>query len=237
MSPDEFQAAMGRLRSATPSGSQLAEPFVELFRVTGSSISTIGDLLGSQTVSATDTLAARIDEVQFDLGEGPCWDAIGSGAPILEPDFRNRERIMWPAFTAAIARDQVASLFAFPMLVGPLKVGAVDLYAASPMDLGDAECLHAAAMADVVGRNILQSALAETAEEYREDTSNPFSRRLVHQATGMVLAQLGVSADDAVLVMQAHAFGSGTSMMDVAHRILDGELDFSVREGTIEDSE
>ena len=237
MSPDEFQTAIGRLRSATPDGNQLADPFVELFRVTGTSVSTIGDLLGSQTVAATDSLAARIDEVQFDLGEGPCWDAIGSGAPILEPDFHTRESKDWPAFSAAIANDPVASLFAFPMLIGPLKVGAVDLYAASPMSLGDVECRRAAVMADIVGRRVLEAALSDTAEEYREDTSNPFSRRLVHQDTGMVLAQLGLSADDAVLVMQAHAFGTGLSMMDVAHRILDGELDFSVRDGSIEDSE
>lgn len=237
MSPDEFRSAIGRLRSAAPHGSQLAEPFVELFQVTGTSVATIGDLLGSQTVAATDEQAARLDEVQFDLGEGPCWDALGSGAPILEPDFRRRGRENWPAFTAAIAQDAVASLFAFPMLIGPLRVGAVDLYAAAPMHLDDAECRHAAAMADVVGRRILESSLTETAEEYREDTSNPFSRRLVHQATGMVLAQLNVSVDDAVLVMQAHAFGAGMSMMDVAQRILDGELDFSVQQGRIEDSE
>jgi hypothetical protein len=237
MSPDEFQTAIDRLRSAAPRDSQLAEPFVELFQVSGTSVSTIGDLLGSQTVAATNRQAARLDEVQFDLGEGPCWDAIGSGAPVLEPDFRTRGWKEWPAFTAAIAADPVTSLFAFPMLIGPLKVGAIDLYAASHMELGDVECRRAAVMADVVGRRILEAALADTAEEYREDTSNPFSRRLVHQATGMVLAQLGVSADDAVLVMQAHAFGTGLSMMDVANRILDGELDFSVHNGSIEDSQ
>jgi hypothetical protein len=37
--------------------------------------------------------------------------------------------------------------------------------------------------------------------------------------------------------MQAHAFGTGLSMMDVANRILDGELDFSVHNGSIEDSQ
>ncbi len=236
MPPDDFQTAIGRLRAAEPGGVDLAEPFVDLFRVTGTSVSTIGDLLGSQTVAATDPLSARLDELQFDLGEGPCWDALGARSPILEPDFRRRTHDKWPAFSAAIAHDPVASLFAFPMLVGPLKVGAVDLYAASPMELGDVECRKAAAMAEVVGRRILGSSLTGVAEEYREDTSNPFSRRIVHQATGMVLAQLGISADDAVLVIQARAFGTGASMMDVARSILEGDLDFSVRDGEIEDS-
>jgi hypothetical protein len=35
------------------------------------------------------------------------------------------------------------------------------------------------------------------------------SRREIHQATGMVLAQLNIAVDDAALLLRAHAFASG----------------------------
>ena len=52
----------------------------QVFPVTGSAVSTVGGFLGSETVAASDEYAARLDELQFDLGEGPCWDAVRSGA-------------------------------------------------------------------------------------------------------------------------------------------------------------
>jgi hypothetical protein len=57
-----------------------------------------------------------------------------------------------------------------------------------------------------------------------------FSRRLIHQATGVVLASIEVSAEDARLVIQGHAFAAGKPMMTVAQDILDGRLRF-VRDG------
>ncbi|MFF1877018.1 GAF and ANTAR domain-containing protein [Leifsonia sp. NPDC058230] len=234
---DRFTAAMESVSLTRVPASDLSRPFVELFPVTGTAVSTIGDLLGSETVSASDARAARLDELQFDLGVGPCWDALHSAEPVLEPDLRNRPRRVWPVFSETVARDGIRSLFAFPMLVGPLKIGAIDMYAEAPTEL-DAEATgQATALAGVVARQILQQALAEAGSEYTEDVSNPFSRRIIHQATGMVLAQLGVDASDARLVIQGHAFAAGRSMMEVAQDILERRLDFSNRQGEIEDSE
>jgi AmiR/NasT family two-component response regulator len=78
--------------------------------------------------------------------------------------------------------------------------------------------------------------LHRSSREYTDDAGNPYSRRIVHQATGIVLAQLDVSADDARLVIQSHAFANDRSMMDVSRDIVDGRLDLSLDHGRIEDS-
>jgi hypothetical protein len=230
---DGFATAMRRLDEARRDGSDYAQTFVDLFPVNGTAVSTIGDVLGSQTVSASDRQAERLDELQFDLGEGPCWDALRLARPILEPDLRNEPRRVWPAFSEAIRDDPVGSIFAFPVAVGPLRLGAVDMYAHAPATLGEEQTRQATAMAEVVGRQLLQNALASDSE-YRDEVANPFSRRIVHQATGMVLAQLNMDAGDARLVIQGHAFAAGRSMIDVSQDILDGRLDFSTLEGGAE---
>jgi hypothetical protein len=53
----------------------------------------------------------------------------------------------------------------------------------------------------------------------------------------MVLAQIDVSADDARLVIQGHAFTSGKPMMDIAEEILDGRLRFTRTGNRIEVAE
>ncbi|WP_285114237.1 GAF and ANTAR domain-containing protein [Leifsonia sp. fls2-241-R2A-40a] len=202
--------------------------FVRLLPVSGSAVSTVGDLLGSETISASDAQAARLDELQFDLGEGPCWDALRYRRPILEPDLQTRPRRWWPMFSPAVSQEDVGALFAFPMLVGSLKIGAVDIYSREPMSLTDRQTEQAVELTQRVARSVLQSALLPLDEEEQRDTVAPkYSRRLVHQATGMVLAQLGVTAEDAHLVIRAHAFSTNRTMMAVSRDILEGRLDFS----------
>ena len=56
---------------------------------------------------------------------------------------------------------------------------------------------------------------------------SPLSRREIHQATGMVLAQAGTSARDALLLMRAYAFAQGRTVRDVARDVVSRSLDFT----------
>jgi hypothetical protein len=228
-----FTSAIDALERSGGSPDELAAPFVAVFPVSGAAVSTIGELLGSETVSATDEQAARLDELQFDLGEGPCWDALRSTRPVLMPDVRRDAPSAWPAFSAAISDDDLSSIFAFPLCVGPLRIGAIDMYSVAPVRLDSRQALQAGAMADVVSRQVLRHALNAVGDE-NEETGNAFSRRFIHQATGVVLAQLDLSADDARLVIQGHAFASSRTMMDVARDIVEGRLRFTKGPGGIE---
>ena len=232
---ERLDAAIDALERSADHPPAFAKPFVEMFPISGAAVSTVGSLFGSETVSASNTLAARIDELQFDLGEGPCWDAMILARPILEPNIQVSPRRIWPAFSTALRDQNVASLFAFPLTLGGLRIGAIDLYSDRPVELDDSQSRQAEAMATIVGRNVLRRALDELAGDY-DDTVNAFSRRLVHQATGMVLAQLRIPADDARLVIQGHAFATNRSMMEVAQDVVDRTLTFTQGGAGIESS-
>jgi hypothetical protein len=236
MDDSRLSAALIELERLADEPSSFCRPFLSMFPITGASVSTVGDLLGSETVSASDALAARVDELQFDLGEGPCWDAMNRGLPVLEPRIRENPRSSWPAFSPALRTHPVNSLYAFPLQVGPLRIGAVDLYSIDPTDLTSTQTRHAATMARAVGRHVLRRALDEIGGEH-EDVGNAFSRRLIHQATGMVLAQLRIHGDDARLIIQGQAYATNRSMMEIAQDIVEGRLSFSHGRSGIEDSE
>jgi hypothetical protein len=238
--PDAFADAMNALTGPTPSETALARPITDALPVSGLAISTLGDFLGNETVSASDDLAARLDELQFDLGEGPCWDAFGTGRAVLEPNIRQHPRGVWPAFSDAIRDHNVGAMFAFPLFVGPLQLGAMDLYSIEPKALSEKHTHQSAAFAAVVSRLILHRALERAGSEREgEGDALPdtrYSRRTIHQATGMVLAQLGLPPDEARLVIQAHAFATGRSMQEIAEDIVNRRLNFSMRDTGIEES-
>ena len=229
---DAFTATLNELERSADRPERFSASFLDVFPITGVSVSTVGEVLGSETISATDELAARLDELQFDLGEGPCWEALRTASAVTEPDFTRRGAVRWPSFASAVDRGAVASIFAFPLSVGELQLGAIDLYSRSPVTLSPQQCTQATAMADVIGRHVLREALSTSPEPDAENS--PYSRRTVHQATGVVLAQLDVDAEDALLMIQARAFATGQSMMDVATAVVSGSLSFTRSDSGIE---
>ena len=221
MTGDPFLIAANALTGSGGSVADLAHPFLSLLPVSGASISTFGPLLGAETISATDVLAGRIDELQFDLGEGPCWDALTSRRPVIEPDVAST--VSWPAFTDAVRRERVGAIFAFPLVFGPIEIGAVDLYSTTPSTLTLAQQRQTLALSAIVSRILLRHALADRASA----PTTSFSRRLIHQATGMVLAQLETTPGDAYLVIQARAFADNRSMREIAEDIIERRITFT----------
>lgn len=232
MMGSNFASALAQLEQSGDRPAEFSVPFVEFLPITGAAVSTLGDILGSETLSATDERAARLDELQFDLGEGPCWDAMRSARPVAAASFRIDGSKRWPAFFGALEGEDVSSLFAFPLHVGPLRIGAIDLYSREPTVLNPDHELRASAMAYVISRHVLRLALDD--HEREASLQQPLTRRVVHQATGVVLAQLDMSADDARLVIQGQAFATGRPMTDVAEDIVTGRMRFTRLDDMIE---
>ena len=227
---ESFEAVLATLERAPDQPERYCAAFLSVLPVGGAAVSTIGQVLGSETLAASDAQAARIDELQFDLGEGPCWDAMRSAYPVLQPAIRKSGHERWPAFTQSVIQEGISSVFAFPLAVGPLRFGAIDLYSSVPVSLSETQAHQAEAMAQIVSRHVLRQALTSIGEDQQAPVS-AYSRRLIHQASGVVLAQIDVSADDARLMIQGHAYAAGRPMMDVAQDILEGRLRFT-REGS-----
>ena len=211
--------------------SNLCEPFLSVIPVSGASISVLVPAMAQTTVCASDDTAARLDELQFDLGEGPCWESLSLRMPVLNSDLHEDDRTEWPIFRAAIYKTSVAgtdvgAMFAFPLYIGSLDIGAVDLYSDRPRTLSPVEVEDGKALAEVVTWQVLRRMLANYDGHELGDES-AWSRREVHQATGMVLAQLDITAADATILLKAHAFTTGRSVREIANDVIDRRLIFT----------
>jgi hypothetical protein len=202
---------------------------VSAIGVDGAAVSTLGDPLGSETICASDDATARLDEIQLDLGEGPCWEALSTGLPVVESDLQHSVNPAWPLARELLRATGIGALYAFPLVVAGIKIGAVDLYSDTSMRLTDQQLTDASLLSGILARQVLRRGLvaANAGQEDADLVEGVFSRREVHQATGMVLAQMRLTADDALLVLQGHAFAEGRPLRDVAADVIARRLDFT----------
>jgi GAF domain-containing protein len=206
----------------------LCSRFVDSLAVTGASISMFGADGRGSTICASDELAGRLDELQFDLGEGPHWEVLRTRRPLVHEDLLQSAHSSWPVFGAAVVDLGVRALFAFPVTASEVTVGVVDLYRTTPGGLGDDGMAAALSLAERIAGPALRAAFRSAEEERPSGATVSAMRREVHQAIGMILVQLDTNAAEAFSRLRGHAFSTGRSVQDVARDVVARELDFAV---------
>jgi hypothetical protein len=168
-----------------------------------------------------------ITELQFELGEGPCLDAYASAEPVLLPDLTAQGAARWPVFAAAAAQFGVAAEFCFPLGVGAVTIGVLDLCRDEPGMLSGEHLADALIAADIARDAVLY---------LQESPGHPgvaalldavgMDRFVVHQATGMIAAQMNKTPADALARLRAAAFESGRSIYDIAQDVVERRVRF-----------
>ena len=206
---------------------------VRVLEVSGAGVSMVTSGGSRVPVCATDDTAMCVEELQLTLGEGPCVDAVHSGTPVLvhdltEPDDLSVER--WPAFMKGAEAAGVRAVFAFPLRIGALRIGAMDLYRDTPGELTTSDLSAALMAADATALALLT--LDTDRFDLAGDDRGPTAafQSQVHQATGMVQIQLGVTTDEAFLALRARAFATGQSLTDLASDVVARKLRFSTED-------
>ena len=107
------------------------------------------------SVCTTDEVSAQIEELQYTLGEGPCVDAHRHHAPVIEPDLASPGLVRWAAFSRSAVAAGARAVFGFPVAVGDIRVGALNLYRDRPGPLTADQHADALVVAEVAARSII----------------------------------------------------------------------------------
>ena len=224
----------GQLGHGEPVRSGLSGMFIEGLPVDGASISVVGESGIHSVVSSSGGAAAVLERLQFGLGEGPHWDVLAAGKPVLVGDLRSSSVEHWPTFAAEATSLNIGAMFSFPMKLGTAIVGVVDLCRYQPGELSAAEVQEAVTLTRAVTRAAVHVATDAANTEVDAGPLNPIGpypemRREVHQATGMLAVQLGAttSTTDAFATLRAFAFAHDRPVDDVASDIVNRRLDLS----------
>lgn len=195
--------------------------------VSGAAIAEMSDVNRRETVCATDEVAEQLEDLQFGLGEGPCMQAVGTGSPVLVSDIREATSSRWPVFAEAASRTPARAMYCFPLQIGAISVGVFDLYRDRPGPLTPAELAGALLFADVALWTLLDLRARPDLEATMSE--HPLAelglhRAEIHQATGMVMVQLGASAETALARLRAYAYAQSRSLEDIARQVVSRQL-------------
>jgi hypothetical protein len=182
--------------------------------------------VGLEVLCASDYIAERVEWVQVSLGEGPAWEVVTLGGPVVIPRLADVDE-RWPVFSSEASSSGVGSMCAVPLQVGAIKVGVLDLYRDDPEPLDPQDFADVVAVADLVTAILLTvGRTGRITEALGPWWDQPLSTREVHQATGMIMAQLGIDAKHAYVRLQAFAYAERRSIDDIAHDVVARRLRF-----------
>jgi hypothetical protein len=215
-----------------PTAKRLGEVCADVTAMTGAGIMLMSHEVPAGSVCATNDVSALIEDLQFTLGEGPCVDAYTAGRPVLEPDLAEPAVRRWPAFSPLVLNAGARAVFGFPLQVGAVRLGALNLYRDRSGSLSDDQHADALVMADVAAHSVLsmQSHAPPNAVAAELDVAADF-HLVVHQASGMVAAQLGVSVAEALIRLRAYVFAHDLTLTTVAQLVVGRRLRFDPTDG------
>ena len=215
--------------------------------ITGAAVSVMTSAGHQGTVTATDEVAAMIEDLHFGLGEGPAVAAFHGRQAVIVRDLDSTPNAAtWPAFTPAALDLGVRSIAAFPLLIGAADLGVLVTHGDEPTDFDLQQRTEALRLADAASLALLDlmggarpfgvadpdSMDGPSPDGHSPDGHSPdghvdvagFFRVEVYQAAGMIMVQLGVTIEEAMVRLRAHAFANDVSVRAVSRAVVRREL-------------
>ena len=216
-----------------PAADRLCRACLPVLGVDAAAVSLIDDGESRGTFGASDAAARLLDALQFTAGEGPCLEAALTMTPVLVPDLHAQDEPRWPAFKDAAERAGVRAVFAMPVRVGTIGLGALDLFRSVSGPLSTTQESDALLFAEAAAQILLDliddadpASKAEPLDQWEQMAS--LSRIEVYQATGMIMAQLDLSPTAALIRLRAHAFVNELTATEVAELVISRHLRMEV---------
>jgi hypothetical protein len=180
-----------------------------------------------ETLYASDQTTADLEEFVLTVGEGPSVDAF-AGGPVLVADLAAPDSsARWPAFSTEAGAAGMRAAFALPLQVGGIRLGVISLYRTRAGPLGREQLADALVLADTACALLLDAAPGNPADPGALGPEQARPRHPeVHQATGMLIVQLGVTAAVALVRLRAYAYANNLRLQDVAREIVARRLRF-----------
>ena len=150
---------------------------------------------GIDTPAGSDERLNRIDELQFRLREGPCFDALRTHDFVHSRDLAKDER--WPTWGPLVAKEiGVGCIVSYRLFTTEETLGALNLYAREPDAFDIDDIYNGQALAAHVA---VALAASQNAEHLEIAIAN---RTVIGQAEGILMERFDLAPDHAFAVLR-----------------------------------
>ena len=172
------------------------------------------------TAAATDDIAARVDEIEREVRQGPCLDAILDEAYQHDADLTSGTS-PWPRFTERVVKETpVRSAIGYRLLLDGGKVGALNIFADVPGCLTQRSADQGAVLAAFASVALTALRAREEAETLRLGLQ---SNREIGKAVGLLMAAHRVDADEAFDLLRHTSQDLNMKLAHVAEQVVRGQ--------------
>jgi len=189
--------------------------------VSGAGVMLMSGDIPRGSLCSSDPVSHLIEDLQYTLGEGPCVEAYQQDKVVIEPDLDGSVGGRWPAFSPPALQAGVRAVFGFPLRVGTVRLGALNLYRNEPGPLTNDQHADALVVAQVAARWVLEAQAGappdKVAQELEVSADFHFA---VHNAAGIVSVQAGISVAEALIRLRAYSFSTDRLLADVARDVI-----------------
>ncbi|HET7357107.1 MAG TPA: GAF and ANTAR domain-containing protein [Nocardioidaceae bacterium] len=169
-----------------------------------------------ETVAASDDIAARVDELEREIGDGPCVDAIKDEAATLEPTLLQPSR--WPRLAAQVINETpVRSMAGFRLLVDSHKVGALNLFSDTPNGFTEQSVNQGAVVTSFISVALLAAHQKQAAASLRNGLE---SNREIGKAVGLMMAFHKVDDEAAFGMLRKASQDMNIKLAEVARQFV-----------------
>lgn len=181
---------------------------------------------GQLRLIASSSEVMRVLEVfELQAEEGPCLDAFRSGRRV-EHEVLRAGSGPWPRFGPAALEAGFRTVFALPLRIRDVTIGALNLFRVEDTPMDEADVSIARAFADLATIVVLQQRAAAEAQRVNEQLAQALtSRILIEQAKGVIFERVNVDVAEAFAMLRAYSHQHGTPLTEVARMTVDGTLD------------
>lgn len=159
---------------------RLVQRIVEILPVTGAGVTLITPNTSPRYVAASDESALRYEQLQTELGEGPCLVAYRTGNAVAVDDLRIDDR--FSVFGPRAVEAGLVGVFTFPLRQGDKQLGALDLYRDRPGLLDDRDMVAAQTLADVTAAYL---ANAQARADLQDSSERSYASSVHDALTGL----------------------------------------------------
>ncbi len=209
----QFAEAAADIRSAgTETGQWRLIGHLAVTHVPGCNWASVSDVHAGRgrSFGASDAIAARLDQLQYDLGEGPCLQSAEVGASVLCADLDKERR--WPNFVAR-ARSETALRSVLAIRLPGRDSAAMNFYADQP-DAFDDTAIAAASILAAHAAGLL--AVGESAARSHNLEIALGSNRRIGMAIGVLMAYHKITEEEAFRLLRLASQTLHRKLRDIA---------------------
>jgi hypothetical protein len=168
-----------------------------------------------ETAAATSDVAHRIDQLQYRLREGPCYDAVTDERFVLVGDVAHHPG--YPRYGPVAAGMGARAQLAMQLTHDDGRVAGLNLYAEAPHALGE----DALQMAELFAAHA--AVMLGYARKVETLTDAVRSRTEIGMAVGVVMERHGVDPHRAFQYLVRLSNDANVKLRLIARRVIDGE--------------